>query len=113
MHQCQQSRSPYLTLTLKKHLPREQLRQDASQTPNINLLSVFTPQDDFRCAITASLNVELWKIMEEDAGANVNDLDLAVAVRLDEYVFRLEVAVDDVQSMQCGQRSCDLPGNTL
>lgn len=51
--------------------------------------------------------------MEEDAGAYIDHLHLAVAVGLDEDVLGLQVAVYDVQSMESGEGSGDLPCDGL
>lgn len=40
--------------------------------------------------------------MEEDAGAHIDYLHLAVAVGFDENVLGLQVAVDDMQSVEGG-----------
>lgn len=52
-------------------------------------------QNDFRRPIKPGLNIEEVGLVYEHTGSKINNLDAYLRVMLHEYIFRLQVTVDD------------------
>ena len=79
---------------LEEYISSEELSQDASETPNVDLVVVAASENDLRGAIRARLHIGAQMVMDEAAAAKVDDLDLTARVRLDQNVLWLKVTVD-------------------
>ena len=64
-------------------------------------------------AVAAALHVAAQPVRQEAARAEVDDLDLAARVRLDQDVLRLEVGVHQPEAVQEGERPQHLRGDAL
>jgi hypothetical protein len=83
---------------------REQLHQDASQRPEVDLGRVRVAEDDLGGAVGAALDVGAPLVVVEVGVAVVDDFDLAHGEARDQDVLGLEVAVDDVARVE--HRQC-------
>ena len=79
---------------LEEYISSEELSQDASETPNVDLVVVAASENDLGGAIRARLHIGAQMVMDEAAAAKVDDLDLTARVRLDQNVLWLKVTVD-------------------
>lgn len=52
-------------VVLEKHVTCEEFRQDAAQTPNINLVVIAATKNDFRGSVGARLHVTGQVVMNE------------------------------------------------
>jgi len=67
-------------------------------------------QNDLRGSIKPALNVGVDPFIVEAGGAEVNDFDAALVDSLQEDIFWLQVAVDDVVLLHVGEADQDLDG---
>lgn len=92
---------------LEEHVSTSQLRHNTAKAPDVNAASIGQPQHNLRGPVAAALHVARAAVGHKAAAAEVDDLDLAPGVALDEDVFGLEVAVDEVEGVQ----KCQGPKN--
>lgn len=90
-----------------------ELRQDAAERPDVDLVAVREAQDDLGRAVAARLHVAAQVVRCEAAAAQVDHLDLAPRVALHQNVLRLQVAVEQAQAVQEVQRLQDLDRDAL
>mmetsp|Transcript_55807 Transcript_55807/g.155600 ORF Transcript_55807/g.155600 Transcript_55807/m.155600 type:complete len:326 (-) Transcript_55807:1149-2126(-) len=86
-------------VVLEEHVARPQLCEDTSERPQIDLLVVRQPQHHLRRAVGARLHVGGEVVVDEAARTEVDNLHLTTAVRPDQDVLGLEVAMDEPQGV--------------
>ena len=86
------------------HLASVQLSDDRAQAPKVDLRAVAHPQYHLRRAVRARLHVAREVVRREARRAEVDHLDLASRVRLDQDVLGLEVAVDETERVNVLER---------
>lgn len=96
---------------IKKNVFGPQFSDDASNTPDIDLVIIPRSEYDLRSPITSRLNICAKIIMNEARVAQVHDFDLNRRVGLDKDVLRLEVGVNDAQRVDGGKCGENLPCN--
>ena len=82
--------------------------QDASQRPDVDLLVVGEAEHHLWSAVRSGLDVGAEMIGRKARRSQVNHLHFASAEALDENVFGLQIAVDDVEFVDKVQRFEDL-----
>jgi len=85
-----------LVITWEEWLSGVKLCQDAAETPNVDLLAVFDPQDHFRGAVEPRLHVGVDLLVSKAARSEVHDLQLAAHRVHAQDVLWLEITVDDL-----------------
>jgi hypothetical protein len=95
------------------HRAAAELRQNAAQGPDVDLVAVRQAQDDLGGAVGARLDVGAEVVRGEAAAAQVNHLNLAPRVALHQNVLRLQVAVQQAQAVQEAERLQDLDRDAL
>mmetsp|Transcript_5455 Transcript_5455/g.16157 ORF Transcript_5455/g.16157 Transcript_5455/m.16157 type:complete len:242 (-) Transcript_5455:140-865(-) len=91
-------------VVLEEHVASPELGDDAPERPEVNLLVVGQAEHDLGRAVGPRLHVGREVVIYETGGAEVNDLHLASAIRADEDVLGLEVAVYQPQGVHVVQR---------
>jgi len=86
-------------VVLKEDTACPELRKDAAERPQINLLVVWEAKDDLRCTVRARLDVRREMVSNEARRAKIDHFDLAARIRANKYVFRLQVAVDQPKTV--------------
>ncbi len=89
-----------LILAWKHRVAHDQLADYAAQAPHVNGHAVLGAQDDLGRSVVSRLNVGINALVLVATGAKVNDLDAAAARLLQEYILGLEIAVNDLISVQ-------------
>lgn len=84
-------------VVLEEDIACEELSQDASKTPNINLVIVAASKDYLRRSVGPGLHVAAKVVVNKARAAKVNDFNLASGVGLDKDIFRLKVTMDELQ----------------
>jgi hypothetical protein len=84
---------------LEKNVACPELCKDTAKTPYVHSIVVFTAQNHLRGSIRSRLHIRTQMVVDEAAAAQVNDLHFAARVTLDKNVFRLQVAVDEAETV--------------
>ena len=92
--------------------PRDELGQDAAKGPHVDGLVVRESEHDFRTAIESALDVNEATFKLCARGSEVNNLHLFSSGVRKQYIFRLEVAMNNFYFRKVQQSmkhlSCDL-----
>ena len=99
-----------LGLSWEDGVARVQLSNDATEAPHVNAHSVRYTQDDLGSAVEPRLDVRVDALVDEARAAEVNDLDAALVLLLEQDVLWLEVAVDDAEVLLVLQGLQNLDG---
>lgn len=100
-------------LVLEEHVAREQLGQDAAQTPHVDLVVVLAADDDLGRPVAAALDVRAQVVVDVATRPEIDDLHLRLRVALYQDVLRLQVAVDQLQTVDVLQAPQDLQSYPL
>lgn len=73
----------------------EQLREYAAEAPHVDCGRVRDPKDDLRGPVEPGLNVGVYPLVCEAAGAKVDDLDARLVGALQKNILRLEVTMNE------------------
>lgn len=82
---------------IKENVFGPQFSNDASDTPNINLVIISRSEYDFRSTIASRLHIGAKIIMNEARVSQIHYFYLNGRVRLHKDVLGLKVRVDDAQ----------------
>lgn len=90
--------------------------QNTAQAPHIDGRSVRNAKNDFWGSIESGLDVSINALVRKAGAAKVNYLNATSILALQEYVFWLEIAVDDVLRDEVAKGlqylDCKLPNQT-
>lgn len=96
---------------IKKDVFGPQFSDNASNTPNIDLVIIARSQYNLRSTIASRLNIGAKVIMNEARVTQIHDFYLNWRVRFHKDVLRLEVRVNDAQRVNGGKCGEDLSGD--
>ena len=82
-----------LRLAWEYGIARVQLCYDAAKTPHVDTHRVRDTKDDLRSSVESRLDVGVDALVDEATRAEVDDLDAALVLLLQQDVFRLQVTV--------------------
>lgn len=102
-----------LVAAREQNLAGVELVENAAVRPHVDRVRVLDAQDNLRRAVKSRLDVSVDLLGFEAARAEIDDFDANFALLLDENVFRLEVAVDDLVLPHEVQAHHDLYGEVL
>lgn len=84
---------------VQAYIAGAELRQDAAKRPYIYLLVVGKAQNDFRRAVRSRLNIWAEMISLKATASKIDDLHFTSAITLDQYIFGLQVAVNETEAV--------------
>lgn len=99
-----------LVVAREQRLASVQLRQYAAKTPDVDLLCVLYPQNDFRGAVESRLHISIDLLIPEATRTKVDDLEVTAYCVCTKYVLRLQVTMDDLVLLEEDQTLQDLNG---
>ena len=77
-----------------------QLGSDAPETPHVDSAVIGNAKHDLRSSVEPALDVGVNLFVQEGAGAKIDDLEARLVGFFEQNVFRLQVAVDDLEHLQ-------------
>ena len=102
----------HLVLTWEKRKTYAEFRHDASEAPHVDGTSIWNTQDDLGCSVKSRLDVCVNSLILEARAAEIYDFDAWLGWILEQNVFRLQVAMNNLIFLQILQGIEELYGKS-